>query len=251
MYMAAGQGAIVLTGVRRRFRIDDEHAITALDGVSLEIAAGSAVALSGPSGSGKSTLLHLVGALDRPDEGDVVVGGRPLGNLSRRELALYRRQVGFVFQRFNLLPALTVLDNVMAPVLPYRVAFDKEARARELLAAVGLAGRETSLPSRLSGGQQQRVAIARALINAPPVVLADEPTGNLDSRTGAGIVDLLLDLRAQRAMTVVIATHDSQVAARCDRVVRLLDGRVTDDLDVRAAVDVDATLRRLGRTAPG
>jgi putative ABC transport system ATP-binding protein len=251
MYMAAGQGAIVITGLRRRFRIGDEEAITALDGVSLEIAAGSAVALSGPSGSGKSTLLHLLGALDRPDEGAVVVGGRALGDLTRRELAAYRRQVGFVFQRFNLLPALTVLDNVMAPVLPYRVAFDKEARARELLAAVGLAGRETSLPSRLSGGQQQRVAIARALVNAPPVVLADEPTGNLDSRTGAGIVDLLLQLRAERDMTVVIATHDSQVAARCDRVVRLLDGRVTDDLDVRAAVDVDGTLRRLGRTAPG
>jgi putative ABC transport system ATP-binding protein len=156
-----------------------------------------------------------------------------------------------VFQRFNLLPALTVIDNVTAPVLPYRVAFDKQARARELLAAVGLEGRETALPSRLSGGQQQRVAIARALINAPPIVLADEPTGNLDSRTGAGIVDLLLRLRAERGMTVLLATHDSQVAARCDRVVRLLDGRVSDDIDVRAAVDVEATRRRLGRAAPG
>jgi putative ABC transport system ATP-binding protein len=249
--MVAGQGAIALDGVRRRYRIDDEQAITALDGVSLDIAEGSAVALSGPSGSGKSTLLHIVGALERPDEGRVTVGGRELAGMSRRELAAHRRRVGFVFQRFNLLPALTVIDNVMAPVLPYRVDFDKEARALELLVAVGLEGRETSLPSRLSGGQQQRVAIARALINAPPIVLADEPTGNLDSRTGAGIVDLLLGLRAERAMTVVVATHDSQVAARCDRVVRLLDGRITDDVDVRAAVDVDATLRRLGRTAPG
>jgi putative ABC transport system ATP-binding protein len=251
MYMVAGQGAIALDGVRRRYRIDDEQAITALDGVSLEIPEGTAVALSGPSGSGKSTLLHIVGALERPDEGTVVVGGRDLGTLSRRELAAHRRGVGFVFQRFNLLPALTVIDNVMAPVLPYRVAFDKETRARELLAAVGLAGRETSLPSRLSGGQQQRVAIARALVNEPRVVLADEPTGNLDSRTGAGIVDLLLELRAQRGMTIVLATHDSQVAARCDRVVRLLDGRIADDVDLRGAADVDATLERLGRTAPG
>src|SRR4051812_21091446 len=157
--MVAGQGSIALRGVRRCFRIDDEQSIVALDGVSLEIAEGSTVALSGPSGSGKSTLLHIVGALERPDEGEVIAGGRDLTALSRRQLAAYRRRVGFVFQRFNLLPALTVIDNVMAPVLPYRVAFDKEARARELLAAVGLQGRETSLPSRLSGGQQQRVAI--------------------------------------------------------------------------------------------
>jgi putative ABC transport system ATP-binding protein len=244
--MVAGQAAIVLRDVARRFPVDGEAAITALDGVSLEIAEGSAVGLSGPSGSGKSTLLHIVGALERPDAGSVCVGGRPLAGMSRRELAEHRRGIGFVFQRFNLLPALTVVDNVMAPVLPYRVGFDKEERARELLAAVGLAGRETSLPSRLSGGQQQRVAIARALINAPRIVLADEPTGNLDSRTGAGIVELLLELRAARGMTVVIATHDSQVAARCDRVVRLLDGRVSDDIDVRAAADVAATLRRLG-----
>jgi putative ABC transport system ATP-binding protein len=251
MYMAPGQGSIALEGVTRRFRIDAERAITALSGVDLEIEQGAAVALSGPSGSGKSTLLHLIGALERPDEGTVTVGGSELGGLSRRELAAHRRRVGFVFQRFNLLPALTVVDNVMAPVLPYRVDFDKEARARELLAAVGLEGRETSLPSRLSGGQQQRVAIARALINRPPVVLADEPTGNLDSRTGAGIVDLLLSLRADHGITIVLATHDSQVAARCDRVVRRLDGRMTDDVDVRAAVDVGATLGRLGRTAPG
>jgi putative ABC transport system ATP-binding protein len=248
--MVDGQGAIAIHAVSRRFRVDAEQAITALDGVSLDIASGEAVAVSGPSGSGKSTLLHLIGALERPDEGTVRVGGRELGGLSRRELAAHRRRVGFVFQRFNLLPALTVIDNVMAPVLPYRVGFDKQDRARELLRAVGLEGRETSLPSRLSGGQQQRVAIARALINRPPVVLADEPTGNLDSRTGAGIVDLLLGLRREYGVTIVLATHDSQVAARCDRVVRLLDGRVADDVDVRAAVDVGATLGRLGRHAP-
>jgi putative ABC transport system ATP-binding protein len=250
MYMVAGQGEILLTDVTRRFRLGAGEALTALDGVTLRIAPQSVVALSGPSGSGKSTLLHLIGALEPPDAGTITVGGRTLGALSRRELAAHRRRTGFVFQRFNLLPALTVLDNVMAPVLPYRVAFDKEARARELLAAVGLEGRESSLPSRLSGGQQQRVAIARALINRPPVVLADEPTGNLDTRTGAGIVDLLLGLRDEHGITVVLATHDSQVAARCDRVVRLLDGRVADDVDVRADADLDATLGRLGRTAP-
>src|SRR4051794_28429013 len=247
--MAATRGAIRLRDVSRRFIVDTDQAITALDGVSLDIAPRSAVALSGPSGSGKSTLLHVIGALERVDSGIVEVDAHDLRTLSRRELVLHRRRVGFVFQRFNLLSALTVVDNVMAPVLPIKVDFDKAVRARELLAAVGLAGRETSLPSRLSGGQQQRVAIARALINAPRIVLADEPTGNLDSRTGAEIVELLLELRAARGMTVVIATHDSQVAARCDRVVRLLDGRVSDDVDVRAAADVEAARRRLG--APG
>jgi putative ABC transport system ATP-binding protein len=248
--MVAGQAAIALEGVTRRYVVDEAQAITALDGVTLEVAESAVMALSGPSGSGKSTLLHLIGALDRPDEGTVAVGGRTLGGLSRRELAAHRRRVGFVFQAFHLLPALTALDNVMAPVLPYRVGFDKEARARELLAAVGLGGRETSLPSRLSGGQRQRVAIARALINDPAVVLADEPTGNLDSRTGEEIVDLLLELRAQHGTTIMLATHDSQVAARCDRVVRLRDGRVVDDVDVRDAADVEATMGRLARPAP-
>jgi putative ABC transport system ATP-binding protein len=248
MHMAAGQ--VELTGVARRYRLDGERSIAALDGITMTIAAGTVVALSGPSGSGKSTLLHLIGALDRPDEGTVTVGGVELGGLSRGARVAHRRRVGFVFQRFNLLPALTAVDNVMAPVLPYRVAFDKRARARELLAAVGLDGRETSLPSRLSGGEQQRVAIARALIVEPEILLADEPTGNLDSRTGAEIVDLLLGLRAARGVTVVLATHDSDVAARCDRVVRLLDGRISDDVDLREA-DVEATVGRLGRSAPG
>jgi putative ABC transport system ATP-binding protein len=240
--MVTGQGAIELAGVGKRF-----GPITALDGIGLDVPSGAAVALSGPSGSGKSTLLNIVGALERADSGTLVVAGNELSALSRRELAAHRRRVGFVFQRFNLLPALTVLDNVLAPVLPYRVTFDREARARELLEAVGLADRATALPSRLSGGQQQRVAIARALINRPAILLADEPTGNLDSRTGADIVDLLLALRAEHAMTIVIATHDHQVAARCERVVRLVDGRVADDTDVRAAADPAAARRRLGR----
>ena len=186
MYMAGSQGSIALDGVSRRFPLGPGASVTALEDVTLAVEPGAAVALSGPSGSGKSTLLHLIGALDRPDAGRVTVGGRALDGLSRRELAAHRRSVGFVFQRFNLLPALTVLDNVLAPVLPYRVAFDKDERARALLAAVGLEERAASLPAQLSGGEQQRVAIARALINRPPVVLADEPTGNLDTRTGRG-----------------------------------------------------------------
>jgi putative ABC transport system ATP-binding protein len=223
--------AITLVGVTRRFRLDDSNVIVALDDVSLAIDGGIAVAVTGPSGSGKSTLLHVIGALERPDAGTVMVGGQDLGGLSRGASAKYRRRVGFVFQNFNLLPAQTVIDNVMVPVLPYRVNFDKQERARALLAEVGLEGREHSLPSRLSGGQQQRVAIARALINRPRIVLADEPTGNLDSRTGADIVELLLGLRADRDVTVVIATHDDAVAACCDRVLRLVDGRLVTTTD--------------------
>jgi len=243
-------GTIELEGVVRRYRIGDELTITALDGVSLRVEAGSAVALSGPSGSGKSTLLHLIGALDRPDEGTVTVGGVALGALKARELAAHRRRVGFVFQRFNLLPALTVLDNVTVPALPFRTAFDKAQRARELLAAVGLDGRERQMPAKLSGGEQQRVAIARALISRPPVVLADEPTGNLDSRNGEAIMDLLLGLREREGITVVVASHDVAVASRCDRVVRIVDGALRDDIDVLGASDLQATLGRLARASP-
>jgi putative ABC transport system ATP-binding protein len=250
MYMEPGQVAIQLLGISRRFAVDGQQPIVALDGVDLDIEPGRAVALTGRSGSGKSTLLHLIGALDQPDDGTIAVDGDELGALSRRERAAYRRRIGFVFQRFHLLPALTAVENVMAPTLPYRVGFDREARARELLAAVGLAGREGSLPSRLSGGEQQRVAIARALINEPMIVLADEPTGNLDSRTGSEIIDLLLALKAEHAITIVIATHDTAVASRCDRVVRLLDGRVVEDMDLQAMADAEATVARLGRAAP-
>ncbi|MEU2246176.1 ABC transporter ATP-binding protein [Streptomyces sp. NPDC019224] len=201
--------------------------VRACDGVDLEIARGELVALTGPSGSGKSTLLYLLGALDRPDAGTIDVGGERVTSMNRAQLAAYRRRVGFVFQRFHLLPALTALDNVIAPVLPHRVDFDRRARARELLASVGLEGREQSLPSKLSGGQQQRVAIARALIGGPRLILADEPTGNLDSRAGEDVLDLLTGLRERHGATVVLATHDAHVVERCDRVVQVRDGRIS------------------------
>jgi putative ABC transport system ATP-binding protein len=162
-------------------------------------------------------------------------------------LAAYRRTVGFVFQRYNLLPALTALDNVIAPVLPYRTGWDKPDRGRQLLEAVGLGGRERSLPSRMSGGEQQRVAIARALINTPRLLLADEPTGNLDSRTATDVLGLLARLRRENQVTVIIATHDPQIAARCDRLIRLRDGAVTDDIEIADGHPVDVTIRRVSQ----
>ncbi len=225
--MAGAQ--VVLQGVSKRYVTAPDQAITALDEVDLAVEPGTVLGVVGPSGSGKSTLLHVIGAMDSADEGTITVGDVYVGELSGRDQAAYRRTIGFVFQRFHLLPALTVLDNVIMPVLPYRVGFDKSARARELLEAVGLADRAGALPSRLSGGEQQRVAIARALINDPGLLLADEPTGNLDSVTGGEILRLLLDLRDRRGMTVVIATHDPNMASGCDRVVHLRDGRLLGD----------------------
>ncbi|MER5770756.1 ABC transporter ATP-binding protein [Streptomyces sp. NPDC001985] len=217
---------LTVSGVCKTYRADSGSPVHACDRVEVSAGRGEVLALTGPSGSGKSTLLHLIGALDTPDAGTIEVDGREITGLGRRELAAYRRGVGFVFQRFHLLPTLTALDNVMVPVLPYRTAFDKRARARGLLETVGLGERTGALPSKLSGGQQQRVAIARALIGRPALLLADEPTGNLDSRTGAEIVDVLLGLRESLGTTVVMATHDASVVDRCDRAVELRDGRV-------------------------
>ena len=244
-----GVGAAVgISRVAKRYATGTQT-VVALDGVSLSIEAGALVAVAGPSGSGKSTLLHLLGAMDVPDEGTIRVGEAELTTLSRRERVEFRRRIGFVFQSFHLLPALTALDNVAAPLLPYRVDFDKHERARELLAAVGLRGRDGALPSELSGGQQQRVAIARALANDPILLLADEPTGNLDSRTGEELLQLLLDLRAQRGTTVVVATHDPVVASRCDRIVHLQDGLVLDITDVEPG-EAAAVLERVTRLEP-
>jgi putative ABC transport system ATP-binding protein len=220
-----------LADVHKSYLSGNAAPITAVDNVSLDLAAGDTAALTGPSGSGKSTLLHLLGAIDAPDSGTIEIGGTDITGLTRGRLAAYRVTVGFVFQRFHLLPALSARDNVTAPALPRRrrLAFDPAARAQQLLDAVGLGDRAGALPSQLSGGQQQRVAIARALIMQPGLLLADEPTGNLDSATGAGIIDLLLALNAEHGTTLVIATHDPAIAERCGHVIRMHDGCVASD----------------------
>ncbi|MFC4035038.1 ABC transporter ATP-binding protein [Streptomyces polygonati] len=221
--------ALTAREVTKVFAAGSGSPVTAVDRVSLSVAAGGTVALVGPSGSGKSTLLHLLGAIERADGGSITVADTEITAADRAALTRYRAGIGFVFQRFHLLPALTARDNVIAPVLPYRKRSNALGRAGELLAAVGLEGREHRLPSQLSGGQQQRVAIARALVNRPALLLADEPTGNLDSATGKEIIDLLLRLNAEHGMTLILATHDREIAARCDRVVSMRDGGIVDD----------------------
>ena len=200
--------------------------VRALDGVDLEVAAGEFVALEGPSGSGKTTLLQLLGALDRPSSGDVIFEGRDLARLPDHELASLRlASFGFVFQQFNLIPTLTALENVEAKLAPTGVD-DIEGRAERMLGEVGLAERAHHLPSHLSGGEQQRVAIARALSVEPRVVLADEPTGNLDTKTGGEIIELLAGLAAEHGSTVIVATHDATLAERAPRRLSMRDGRL-------------------------
>jgi ABC-type lipoprotein export system ATPase subunit len=216
------EAVIRARGVVKAF---EEGRIVALRGMDLEVGEGEFVAIVGPSGCGKSTLLHLVAALDRPDSGSIVVAGRDLtrgGDLSH-----YRaRHVGIVFQLHNLLPSLTASENVQVPMFELAVpGRERRARAEALLASVGLAGRERSRPPQLSGGERQRVAIARALANEPPILLADEPTGSLDSEAGRVVLDLLERLRSERGLTVLLVTHDAAVARRADRIVAMLDGR--------------------------
>jgi putative ABC transport system ATP-binding protein len=202
----------------------------ALDGVNLTVAAGESVAVMGPSGSGKSTLLNLVAGLDRPTDGEVEVAGSVLNRLSETALARFRRErIGIVFQFFHLLDDLTARDNVLLPAqlaaVPRRAA---QARADELLDALGLAARANAYPARLSGGERQRVAVARALVNRPPLLLADEPTGAVDARAGAQIMELLRDLN-QGGQTILLVTHDPALASRCaTRIVDVRDGRLAE-----------------------
>jgi putative ABC transport system ATP-binding protein len=242
-----GSGALELRGVSKRYGTGTGGQVTAAGDVTFTIEAGAFVALTGASGSGKSTLLHMIGALERPDSGVIISNGTDVTALHGAAQADYRRTVGFVFQRYNLLPGLTALDNVIAPVLPYRTRWDKRDRARSLLAAVGLAGRERSLPSRMSGGEQQRIAIARSLINTPALLLADEPTGNLDSANAAGLLDLLARLRAEHDMTIILASHDPQIAARAERLIRLRDGAVVDDIQLTQDRPVDDIIRHISQ----
>ena len=199
-----------------------------LRGVNLEVARGEFLALRGASGAGKSTLLHLLGGLDSPNAGEIHFGGQNLAVYSERQLTDFRnRRVGFVFQAYHLLPELDALENVCLPARVARVPAPRAmARGRGLLARVGLGDRLEHKPFELSGGEQQRVAVARALINEPELVLADEPTGNLDSHTGGEIIELLKSLRAEKKMTLVIATHDEKVAAHAERTVQLADGQM-------------------------
>ena len=203
-----------------------DHSLTIVNDVSLGVAKGETVAIVGASGSGKTTLLGLLAGLDRPTSGEIFWGNEPLSSKNEDQLAAGRAQrIGFIFQSFQLLPALTALENVALP-LELAGARDAEARAKEWLGKVGLGGRVNHMPRQLSGGEQQRVAIARAFVTAPELVFADEPTGNLDTKTGADVVNLMFDLNAQAGTTLVLVTHDLQLAARCARTIKLADGKV-------------------------
>jgi putative ABC transport system ATP-binding protein len=204
--------------------------VTALAGVSLHIAKGEFASIMGPSGSGKSTLLHLIGGLDRPTRGDVVVEGKVISQMGDDEVTLFRRvKIGVIFQFFNLLPTLTAIENVALPaILDGRAEAEARAKSEALLDRVGLLGRRNHLPEELSGGEIQRLAIARALIFNPPILLADEPTGNLDSKTGGAILQLIRDINRQEDCTVVMVTHDREAAAVGDRVIHLKDGIVEE-----------------------
>jgi len=225
---------VELRNVSKIYRLGEEE-IRALDDVSLDIGEGEFISIIGPSGSGKSTLMHILGCLDSPTKGTIRLDGVMIENASSRQLAAIRnRKIGFVFQFFNLLPKLTVVQNVELPMI-YSGIGSRERRERAMasLAAVDLANRARHRPSQLSGGQQQRVAIARALVNSPSIILADEPTGNLDSKSGEEIMQLLLKLNRERGVTLIIVTHDTRVAAHTQRVIHILDGKVSDSHENR------------------
>ena len=227
-------------------RFESKSRVTALDGVSLTISRGEMVSIVGPSGSDKSTLLNLVGGLDRPTSGSVRIDGESLAELSDDALTRVRRdKIGFIFQFFNLLPTLTSLENVGLPLHLRGWPRKKVAeRARELLTMVRLGERLTHLPEELSGGQRQRVAIARALSIYPPILLADEPTGNLDTHSGEEILELIRDLHSRLGSTVVIVTHDMNVAQSCERTIVLRDGRIVEDIRRRPSAAEGARIAR-------
>ncbi|HUN06507.1 MAG TPA: ABC transporter ATP-binding protein [Aggregatilineales bacterium] len=212
-----------------------EQVVHALDGVSVQIPSGQFVAIMGPSGSGKSTLLYMLGGLDRPTNGDILVSEQPTSQLGGEDLAAFRsRTIGFIFQAFHLVPTLTALENVALPGIFAGMGRDeREQRAFRLLERLELADRIDHRPSQLSGGQQQRVAIARALFNDPPIIMADEPTGALDSKTGQTVMRMLRSLCTLQGKTVLVVTHDPGVASYADRVVQLRDGHIVDDRTVR------------------
>jgi len=217
--------------VRKVFR-QGENEIIALAGISLEISTGSFAVIMGPSGSGKSTLLHLIGGLDRPNGGELLVEGRLLAQMADDQVTLFRRtKIGFVFQFYNLLPTLTALENVTLPlILDGRPNAEADNRAEALLVKVGLEQRRHHLPEEMSGGEIQRIAIARALAFNPPILLADEPTGNLDSKTGAAVLSLLREINREDGCTIVMVTHSQEAASYGDRTIFLRDGRVEEEI---------------------
>lgn len=225
----SSDSVISISGVTRRYSLGDE-VVMALDGIDLEIARGEYLSIMGPSGSGKSTLFNMVGGLDLPSEGDVTIDGHRITEMNQKQLAFVRcRKIGYIFQSFNLIEVMTALENVTLPMI-FGGASDEEAevRAREILDKVGLQGRHGHLPGQLSGGQQQRVAVARALANTPSILLADEPTANLDLRTGEELIETLKNLKEEFGVTVISATHDHKMLAASDRVVYLEDGKIVD-----------------------
>ena len=210
-----------------------ENAVHALDGVSFSVKKGEFIAIIGPSGSGKSTLLHILGGVDRPTSGTVLMDGKDVYAQNEEQLAIFRRrQVGLIYQFYNLIPVLNVTENIMLPVLMDGQQVNQE-RLSELMETLQLTGRENHLPNQLSGGQQQRVSIGRALMNAPAVVLADEPTGNLDSKNSREIVSLLKLSNEKYGQTVLIITHDESIALQADRIISIEDGKITRDEVIR------------------
>jgi putative ABC transport system ATP-binding protein len=229
-----GEPLISVRDLTRTYRVGQVH-VPALRGVSLDVTAGEFIALTGPSGSGKSTFMHLLGCLDRPTSGLYRLNGRDVARLSNRQLARVRNQeIGFVFQGFNLLPRTSALENVELPLLYARGVPGRERRARAAAAleSVGLGSVMRHHPNQLSGGQQQRVAIARALVNNPPLLLADEPTGNLDSRTSIEVMEIFQRLNETRGLTILLVTHEHDIAAYANRLVAFLDGRIRLDRPV-------------------
>ena len=210
-----------------------ENEVRALDGVSFSVEKGEFVAVIGPSGSGKSTLLHILGGVDRPTSGRVLMDGKDVYAQNEEQLAIFRRrQVGLIYQFYNLIPVLNVTENITLPVLMDGQKVNRD-RLKELITTLGLTGRENHLPNQLSGGQQQRVSIGRALMNAPAVVLADEPTGNLDSKSSREIVELLKVSNEKYGQTLIVITHDESIALQADRILSIEDGKITRDEVIR------------------